>query len=341
MTPFFSIIIPVYNVASYLRECLDSVLAQTFTDWEAICVDDGSTDGSGAALDEYADRDNRFKVIHQQNGGVSAARNAALEVAVGEWITFLDSDDKIDAERLNVLSFIANKHKGVDWIHETKYNSKSQECDIESEDELIADGVLLAGWEMLKRNALLCLNTYRRSVIANVKFPVGVRYAEDDIFELRCLPQCKTVVVAGYCGYWYRVDRAGAASRRIDVEDSVKVHQLLLETVESQKTYIDNHCAREQFVELFTQTVRKDFGRVFRKFWRAPRGIREEHRTISRKILHSPYFSAKYGGPCWTGYWVYLETGWLLPMLVQDLWSRAWAMVWRRILPRRSLGEQK
>lgn len=80
----FSIIIPVYNVAPYLRECLDSVLAQICTDWEweAICVDDGSTDGSGAILDEYAARDGRFKVIHQTNAGVSAARNAALNVEV-------------------------------------------------------------------------------------------------------------------------------------------------------------------------------------------------------------------------------------------------------------------
>ena len=72
--PYFSIIIPVYNVAPYLRECLDSVLAQTFTDWEVICVDDGSTDGSGEILEEYAVKDKRFKVVHQENQGVVAAR---------------------------------------------------------------------------------------------------------------------------------------------------------------------------------------------------------------------------------------------------------------------------
>ena len=84
--PFFSIIIPVYNVAPYLRECLDSVIAQTFTDWEAICVDDGSTDGSGAILDEYAARDERFK---------SVARNAAIELMHGDWFLFVDADDVI------------------------------------------------------------------------------------------------------------------------------------------------------------------------------------------------------------------------------------------------------
>lgn len=93
--PKFSIIIPVYNAARYLRECLDSVVAQTYTDFEVICVDDGSTDGSGAILDEYAAKDRHFRVIHQPNAGAWAARNAALEVAQGEWITFVDADDRI------------------------------------------------------------------------------------------------------------------------------------------------------------------------------------------------------------------------------------------------------
>lgn len=93
MDAFFSIIIPVYNVAPYLRECLDSILSQTFTDWEAICVDDGSTDGSEEILDEYKTKDSRFKVVHQENSGVSAARNRALDEANGVWVLFLDADD--------------------------------------------------------------------------------------------------------------------------------------------------------------------------------------------------------------------------------------------------------
>ena len=89
----FSIIIPCYKVEKYICECLDSVLAQTIGDWEAICVDDGSPDGTGAILDEYAAHEPRIKVIHQANGGLSAARNAALNVAQGDWLYYLDSDD--------------------------------------------------------------------------------------------------------------------------------------------------------------------------------------------------------------------------------------------------------
>lgn len=112
----FSVIIPVYNVAPYLRECLDSVLAQTFTDWEAICVDDGSTDESGVILDEYGKKDARFRVIHQENAGVSAARNAALGVANGEWILFLDADDVWSQSCLSTIVLVSARYQDAELI---------------------------------------------------------------------------------------------------------------------------------------------------------------------------------------------------------------------------------
>ena len=91
--PAISVIIPIYNVEKYLRRCLDSVLNQTFSDWEAICVNDGSPDGSAAILSEYAARDARFKIVNKPNGGLSDARNAGMAVATGDYILYLDSDD--------------------------------------------------------------------------------------------------------------------------------------------------------------------------------------------------------------------------------------------------------
>ena len=96
--PLVTIIIPVYNVEKFLPQCLDSILSQTFTDWECILIDDGSPDNSGAICDEYAQQDSRFRVIHQENKGVSAARNAGLDVAKGEWIAFVDSDDWVERD---------------------------------------------------------------------------------------------------------------------------------------------------------------------------------------------------------------------------------------------------
>lgn len=95
-----SVIIPVYNTEKYLRQCLDSVLAQTCCDWEAILVDDGSTDSSGAICDEYAAADSRFMVRHGRNVGVSAARNTALDIARGEWLTVIDADDMLAPDAL-------------------------------------------------------------------------------------------------------------------------------------------------------------------------------------------------------------------------------------------------
>lgn len=98
MSPTISIIMPVYNVEKYLRECLDSVQGQTFTDWECICVDDGSTDSSSAILDEYAAKDQRFHVFKQQNKGSGPARNLALDNSSGECVCFVDPDDKYPTE---------------------------------------------------------------------------------------------------------------------------------------------------------------------------------------------------------------------------------------------------
>lgn len=113
MTPKISIIIPVYNVEKYLVECLDSVLAQTFNDFECIVIDDGSPDNCPAICDEYARKDNRIKVIHKKNGGVSSARNVGLDAVRGEWVVFVDSDDWIDKRYLEVLYANAIK-QGVD-----------------------------------------------------------------------------------------------------------------------------------------------------------------------------------------------------------------------------------
>ena len=91
--PKVSIIVPVFKAEKYLRQCIESILAQTFTDWECILVNDGSPDRSGAICDEYAARDARIRVIHKANGGVSSARNVALGRMTGKWLTVVDSDD--------------------------------------------------------------------------------------------------------------------------------------------------------------------------------------------------------------------------------------------------------
>ena len=109
--PKISIILPVYNVEKYLKQCLDSIINQTFKDFECICVNDGSTDSSLKILQEYASKDNRFKIINQENKGVSFAKNVALELSVGDYILFIDSDDFIDINFYEVLYREAIRYK--------------------------------------------------------------------------------------------------------------------------------------------------------------------------------------------------------------------------------------
>ena len=101
----FSVILPIYKVEKYLAECVDSILKQSFSDYEIILVDDGSPDTSGAICDEYAKKDARVRVIHKKNGGLSDARNAGFEIACGEYVVFIDSDDYVtDADFLKKIS---------------------------------------------------------------------------------------------------------------------------------------------------------------------------------------------------------------------------------------------
>lgn len=112
--PLVSIIVPVYNVEPYLRQCLDSILSQTYTNWEAILVDDGSKDKSGEICDEYANKDSRVRVVHKENGGVSSARNLGIEKASGDWFLFCDSDDMLYEEAIR--TFVSRIKDGIDSV---------------------------------------------------------------------------------------------------------------------------------------------------------------------------------------------------------------------------------
>lgn len=124
--PKISVIIPVYNVEKYLRRCLDSVLSQTFSDWEAICVDDGTKDSSGKIIDEYAAKDSRFVAVHKENGGLSDARNAAMEHVRGEFVVYLDSDDFIHPQTFEIAMSIQRRSGAdiVSWYKDRAYRNK-------------------------------------------------------------------------------------------------------------------------------------------------------------------------------------------------------------------------
>ena len=123
--PAISVIIPMYNVEKYLRRCLDSVANQTFTDWQAICVNDGSPDKSGEIAREYAARDKRFVGIDKENGGLSDARNAGMEHVKGDYVLYLDSDDFIHPQTLELTYKTANENNAdmVTFNHDVDFHN--------------------------------------------------------------------------------------------------------------------------------------------------------------------------------------------------------------------------
>lgn len=207
--PCFSIIIPVYNVAPYLRECLDSILAQTFTGWEAICVDDGSSDGSGRVLDEYSAHDNRIKVIHGENVGVSVARNVGLEKATGEYFLFVDSDDAISSDSLSDFASIVHRFD-IDCLLINPFllrDCKSEPIKLLGQDikciELLVGKYAAGGWTVCR--------VYRREKFGYLRFIPGMRLREDMCYWSDALCVDAKFAVASKPFYRYR-ERSSSAS---------------------------------------------------------------------------------------------------------------------------------
>lgn len=225
MTPKISIVIPVYNSAKYLRECLDSIVSQGFADWEVVAVDDGSLDESPAILDEYAARDVRVKVIHKANGGVSAARNDGLDAASGEYVLFVDSDDWLSADALQVL-FDATLNGVVDvaiadhWIwkengseSEHRFFAKEFSTDSKTVIQNVQRMVLYKGyspypspscsymfsalWSKLIRRTLLVEN--------GIRFSGALKLYEDGLVALQVFEHAKTIAYKQVPVYHYRV----------------------------------------------------------------------------------------------------------------------------------------
>ncbi len=206
-----SVIVPVYNVEQYLAKCLDSVINQTYKNLEIICVDDGSSDNSGRILDEYAAKDERIKVIHGENRGVSVARNKGLDVATGDWISFLDADDWLD---VNAYEKLLKSIKGadVDIIIFGNYcvydgiTAKYKPINIE-ENKLNDYSYLL-----LKLGSLVWNKLYKRSVIENnkLRFVEHIKLSEDGLFNIELMLQYPKIQTIDEGLYYYVIYRQGS-----------------------------------------------------------------------------------------------------------------------------------
>lgn len=216
MTPIVSIIIPVFNSEKYLSRCFDSILKQDYDAWEAFIVDDGSTDNSASICDEYAANDVRFKVLHQENRGVSAARNAALTRASGMYVCFVDSDDAVapnyvssllfglDNNDMSVCGFIHCFPNGQHVVyrpdHQTTMSFLSPDTSLFQENIGLFNGPISILYKMsiIKHNHL--------------SFPEDISFGEDTLFNYSYLDFCQSISFIPAASYYYFSNKTASLS---------------------------------------------------------------------------------------------------------------------------------
>ena len=242
----FSVILPVYNVEKYLSECVESILKQTFTDYEIILVDDGSKDNSGKICDEYALKDSRIKVIHKENGGASDSRNVGLKNASGEYIVYLDSDDYIitDDFLADLYAEIQRKNSDIVLYKFSKLYDETNKMDkcafsldfvenAESTDELLI--------ELVKHDAyygMAWIKAFRKSVAVenDVTFDVNLVWEDMDwYFKLVLYANTITAIDKSYIAYRQRSGSTTATIKLRNLEDFVYTLEKWSNEIENAK----------------------------------------------------------------------------------------------------------
>ena len=261
-----SIIIPVYNTGERLHRCLDSIIAQSYQDYECIVVDDGSTDESSAIIDEYATRDVRFKVVHKENGGVSSARNYGLNIASGEWLVFIDSDDFLVPN--HIASFMDAVTDDVDlvmtgfrFLHPNKttehgYNV-GKYIGIESIRKFISETDFL-------RFQVPWVRTYRNK--KNLFFDEKLSLGEDRLFCYQYLLNCKGIATIGKITYIHDGTDETTLSYRT-YPSSMNWHRLSVfkSAISNLKQHLNMDRKKKTSLDLYLESVYTDLINSYNK----------------------------------------------------------------------------
>lgn len=242
--PIISVIVPIYKVEKYLNKCIDSILSQTFQDFELFLVDDGTPDNCGKICDEYAKKDERIIVIHKENGGLSDARNVAIDRAKGEFLTFIDSDDYVSENHLESL-----------YIAITDTESDIAVANITSFSDNILDEMfyqpatrqkILTDKEIFNTIYQPCAQAkmYKRFIFDNIRYPVGRLY-EDTFVYHDVLAQAKRLVLTGKNTYYYQIREDSIMHQEYklaftDIIDAIELRVKKLEELDLQDLADDN-----------------------------------------------------------------------------------------------------
>ena len=279
---YISIIIPVYNCGQFLRRCLDSLTCQSFKDWEAICINDGSKDESGAILDEYAAADKRFKVVHKDNEGVSAARNTALSLVNSDYIMFMDSDDFLHPQAMEICAHFAQKDNSdlIAYTYNRRYRTlqmignilhlpepkklRYTHYDVETIESLTTDNIFHWAteyshpdgdqdkrWLVKHCQPWRCM--YRASMIKDIEFIRGIIY-EDFPWWGEVLMRTKTATIINLPLYYYYPNRG---SYILSSKEQFKIESLKSALKAAEAISTDNPEKAKAWEEKFIAPFRR------------------------------------------------------------------------------------
>ena len=219
-----SVIVPIYNVEKYLNKCIESIINQTYKNLEIILIDDGSTDKSGKICDRFEKKDNRIKVIHQKNAGVSSARNTGIDSADGLWIAFIDSDDWVEENYIKNL--IENTSKDVDVVQCGYYRiveEKKEQINCAGKLEIKNADEFLNGCLNPQTAYGLChMKIIRKSIINDIRFNEKIVVCEDALFNIQISRNMKYFKMIKQPLYNYRINRDSVVRRLKIIRKSIK-----------------------------------------------------------------------------------------------------------------------
>lgn len=262
----FSLIVPVYNVEPYLRECLDSVLVQTFATWECLCVDDGSTDGSGAILDDYATRDNRFRVFHKEHGGVGSARNLALDHTRGEWVWFVDADDVIHPDALFAFRDAIDANPGACTLFlQYMYGNRTPPIWPVDENELAHSFPVPCDAGLARLGYGMCSYVLRLDAVGGIRFESFAR-GEDSVFMTAFAARAFGLVDLRRQLYFYRQRPDSAVHSAVSeavVRETLLAQRRQIENLAHSLSLLGNIPAPTTWAGWFRTSYKSYFGMLF------------------------------------------------------------------------------
>lgn len=305
MNPYISIIIPVYNTEKYLHECLNSIINWSFPNWEAILINDGSTDRSGEICNEYALKDSRFKVIHKDNEGVSIARNTGLDIACGQWCWFVDSDDIIDIYTPVNLNIIEGKDIIMfdvkDFFEREKIEYKESEYTYyEVNDDINS---FFKNWITYTHTAIWYKNKFwGKNGKYNIRFSNGIKLAEDLEFMCKCELLSQNPIKISHNNYYYRI-REDSTSHSVGnnkqiINDTIKVLNNLYYFIKTNNISPNNGLIK-RFTNLASaipvNAIKiKEWNNSLQKEFRT---IIKNYKTININLTSSRYIQIAYKFP--------------------------------------------